>query len=251
MAGLELEKHKRQWDRLGELDPLWAVLTYPEGKFGRWQTDAFFRTGEDLVSKVLRVAGDLRLPENRNRALDFGCGVGRLTRALAPHFKECIGVDVSNSMIARASALHPNAANCKFLVNNDNDLRIFPKGHFDLVITMIVLQHMPSRDLVYQYIGEAVRVLAPGGVFIFQMPNFIPLRRRLQLRRKLYALLSALGVKDEFLYRKLRLHSMHMNYLPEQDVSTFVQDLGAKLLCVTPDTLAGNGISSRTYYVSR
>src|SRR5690242_5501979 len=99
MAEPELKRHESEWNLLGEIDPLWAVLTYPDAKFHGWEEDAFFGTGQHLVSKVLETAHGLGLPRGWNRALDFGCGVGRLTRALSVHFRECVGVDISLSMI--------------------------------------------------------------------------------------------------------------------------------------------------------
>ena len=46
------------------------------------------------------------LPRARALALDFGCGAGRLSRALAAHFEHVVGVDVSASMIETARALN-------------------------------------------------------------------------------------------------------------------------------------------------
>lgn len=251
MAEPELKRHESEWNLLGEMDPLWAVLTYPDRKFHGWDEDEFFRTGQHLVSRALETARRLALPRRWDRALDFGCGVGRLTRALSGHFRECVGVDISLSMITAASALNHDLHNCAFLVNDKPDLSMFPSHHFDFVITLIVLQHMPSSRLIFRYLEEAIRVLAPGGLFVFQLPTYISVRRRLQLRRRAYTALSKLGIDHRFLYNRLRLHPMHMKYVPEKAIRMHVESLGAKLLCDISDDLAGAGIASRTYYVSR
>ena len=80
--------------------------------------------------------------------LDFGCGVGRLTRVFAQHFERVIGVDISDGMVAKAKKLHALFPNCQFLVNQYEDLRIFPDNYFDMVYSGFVLQHIPSKRLI-------------------------------------------------------------------------------------------------------
>ena len=79
------------------------------------------------------------------------------------------GVDISPEMIDRAEEYGRDKP-CTFHVNETNDLALFDDDSFDLVYTMIVLQHMPRR---YQreYVHEFFRVLRPGGVAMFEMPD--------------------------------------------------------------------------------
>jgi ubiquinone/menaquinone biosynthesis C-methylase UbiE len=106
----------------------------------------------------------------RRRALDFGCGVGRLTQALARHFERVDGVDISASMIQQANAYNQHGSRCQYVVNQRSDLRIFPDQHFDFIYSSITLQHMPPR-YSRRYIAEFMRVLAPGGAVLFQLPS--------------------------------------------------------------------------------
>ena len=93
---------RQTWDYLGEHDPLWAILSFPQKRGNRWQLEEFFATGRDEIDAVLKDVAN-RFPDvPRCCALDFGCGVGRLTRALAAHFDRVIGVDVAASMIRQA-----------------------------------------------------------------------------------------------------------------------------------------------------
>src|SRR5438034_9687481 len=101
-AGVGSSRHVRDWEELAELDPLWAVLSDPGRSGGRWPIDEFFATGEGEVSGALDVAANLGRPQEFEQALDFGCGLGRLTRALAGRFRRCVGGDVSPRMIVRA-----------------------------------------------------------------------------------------------------------------------------------------------------
>lgn len=81
---------RQTWDYLGEHDPLWAILSFPQKRGNRWQLEDFFATGRDEIGALLQAVSD-RFPDVPRRcALDFGCGVGRLTRALAAHFDHVI-----------------------------------------------------------------------------------------------------------------------------------------------------------------
>ena len=105
---------------------------------------------------------------SRTKALDFGCGVGRLTRGLLGYFREAYGVDISENMIRKARELTPQ---CTFQVNNSSDLAIFPDRAFDLVYSNRVLQHQPSADGIGKYVREFFKgVTVPGGLVIFQVP---------------------------------------------------------------------------------
>jgi hypothetical protein len=76
-GAMSLQRHKQDWEELGRLDPLWAVLSTREGRHGRWDPDAFFATGREEVERLLAVAAEVGHPRERGAVLDFGCGVGR------------------------------------------------------------------------------------------------------------------------------------------------------------------------------
>ena len=109
----------------------------------------------------------LHLDGPRQRALDFGCGVRRLTRALAAHF--ATGVDLAPSMMAQAQALDLEHR-CEFVLNARADLSMFPDNTFDFIYSNIVLQHM-RPEYSTAYIREFCRALAPGAVAVFQLPS--------------------------------------------------------------------------------
>jgi SAM-dependent methyltransferase len=130
----------------------------------------------------------------RERALDFGCGLGRITRALAQHFDESVGVDISEDMVRRARELNVDAPGASFVVNVASDLARFDDAGYDVVFSSIVLQHVPDRPTIKGYIAEFCRVTRPGGLVILQLPSHI---YRTQWRR-LYAGLRRLGVGAPF-----------------------------------------------------
>jgi len=166
---MDIKSLQRQWDRFGRKDPLWAVLSLPEKRHGRWNEQEFFETGRTEIAAVLRRAGDLGVTLERSRALDFGCGVGRLSQALAELFDGCDGVDIAPSMIALAEKYNRFGQRCRYHLNDRPDLRLFPDRSFSFVYSNLVLQHMPS-ELSRLFIAEFLRVLAPSGLLVFHIP---------------------------------------------------------------------------------
>jgi ubiquinone/menaquinone biosynthesis C-methylase UbiE len=242
---MRLARDKQDWEDLGKLDPLWAVLT-EKGRFNNWNMDEFFRTGEENIASLMEQADRLARPLARESALDFGCGVGRLTQALATQFQHCTGVDIADSMIARARELNQKHANCTFVVNTHDNLGIFPDAQFDLVYSYIVLQHIGSRAAIKSYIADFVRVLKPGGLVVFQLPSHVPVvRGRTQLRRRLYEALRRLGFGEQLLYEKLKLVPMRMNFVPERDVRALLEAQHAQILDVQGDP------ATRTYFATK
>src|SRR2546428_5890286 len=172
---MDLNELQRHWHCFGETDPLWAILTDPSRKDGKWEADEFFRTGRDEIAGTLENVQALFAqwaPEikRKGRALDFGCGVGRLTQALCDYFGECHGVDIAPSMIEWARQFNRYGSRCIYHVNERPDLELFASGTFDFIYSHIVLQHM-EPVFSRKYITELVRVLTPGGALVFQIPG--------------------------------------------------------------------------------
>ena len=89
---MDLAELAKKRERLGEVDPLWAILTAPQIG-NKWGVEEFFKTGVHEIEEILRHIDSLGFPLKRRNALDFGCGVGRLTQAMAMHFSQCCGID--------------------------------------------------------------------------------------------------------------------------------------------------------------
>ncbi len=168
MVDKDLAGVRETWDRLASEDPMWAVLSRPEKRHGKWDEDEFFETGESFVEEKLAwvrsIAGELP----NGPVLDFGCGLGRLTQPLSQHFSSAVGVDISATMIARAEAANRHGDRCTFFLNERSDLGAFDDASFGFVCTHIVLQHMPLA-LSAGYLREFMRVLRPGGLAFIQM----------------------------------------------------------------------------------
>jgi SAM-dependent methyltransferase len=167
---MDLKSLQRHWDELGRSDPLWAVLTREDARGNRWDTDEFFAHGRREIDALMADLERLRRPRERLRALDFGCGAGRLSQALAGHFAQVDGVDIAPAMIEAASRYNRQGDRCRFHANGRPDLALFPDRTFDLVYSGLTLQHM-EPEYARGYVTEFMRVLKPDGLAVFQVPS--------------------------------------------------------------------------------
>jgi ubiquinone/menaquinone biosynthesis C-methylase UbiE len=144
--------------------------------FGRRDQDEaeFFSTATEVINalewELRRVP---KLESAKWRALEIGCGPGRLMRPMSRHFAEIHGVDVSDEMIARAKEKLADIPNAIPHATDGASLTLFADESFDFVYSYAVFQHIPSRDVVFQYLREIQRVLKPGGLARLQF-NGLP-----------------------------------------------------------------------------
>jgi SAM-dependent methyltransferase len=158
------------WERHARRDPLWAILSDPTKKGRRWDLERFFETGAREISLAMYELARFDVAIARTNALDFGCGVGRLTQALGGYFDRAVGVDVSPTMIRLAERLNRRPDRVRYVCNPAADLSIFDRNVFDFVYTDIVLQHL-EPEIALRYLTEFFRILRDGGVLVFQLPS--------------------------------------------------------------------------------
>jgi 2-polyprenyl-3-methyl-5-hydroxy-6-metoxy-1,4-benzoquinol methylase len=156
----------KAWQKWGRDDPYYGVLAHDEFRLAHIadSRDQFFATGRQAITDLLHRLDRTFGPVARGRALDHGCGVGRLTLPLAAEFAEVIGVDVAPAMLAEASANAAGAGvtNIAFVPADDRLTRA--TGRFDFVNSHLVLQHVPVRRGLVILDALFDRV-APGGGF--------------------------------------------------------------------------------------
>jgi SAM-dependent methyltransferase len=141
--------------------------------FGRKKQDddEFFSSAVEIVKGL---EWDLKRVRGRDAALEIGCGPGRLMKPLARHFTEIHGVDVSDEMIRLAKERLADTPNAVPHHGTGSDLSQFPDEKFDFVYSYAVFQHIPSRDVVFNYLREARRVLKTGGILRCQINGLPP-----------------------------------------------------------------------------
>jgi SAM-dependent methyltransferase len=246
-----------QWDALGERDALGAVLTRSTAS-PVWDEHEFFQAGRADVDRLMTDIARRAPWLATRRALDFGCGVGRISLALSDHFVEVHGVDVAGSMIARARQENGALGRCHFGVNRRPHLHRYQTGTFDLVYSRLVLQHIPP-ELVRRYIPELVRVLAPGGLLVFQLPTVIwdprrsfydaPVRGR--VKRALPKRMVRAYRTLKYPFFRPRATDMEMFGLARDTVVGLVDRAGARMLAMTPDASHGTSEPGFEYWVTR
>ncbi len=174
---------------------MWYVCANPEKKLA-WDPEEFYATGDTSVRLFLD-----HLPLG-GTIVEVGCGLGRMSFALAPHFQRVIGIDISVEMIRRAEQrrIRSRIDNVEFLVNDGLTIPV-GDGKADACISYLVLQHMPSRELVKGYIREMGRVLRPGGRGVIQLP-LVPSTPRGRLLYAIRRLIDALESGRDATYRR-------------------------------------------------
>jgi SAM-dependent methyltransferase len=151
---------RSDWDRRARKDAQYFIAC------GHSETsEAFWKSGErDLDLLVLH---DIDLDASA-RALEIGCGLGRIVKPLSERVEKVYGVDISAEMIARARRELAGRRNVEVFVTRGR-LRNFASASLDFVYSFIVFQHIPAKKAVARYVREAARILKGRGVFRFQV----------------------------------------------------------------------------------
>jgi SAM-dependent methyltransferase len=204
---MNLETLKSNWESLAERDALFAILTDHRRAGGKWDLAEFMATGEAEINTIMGHLASIRCtPNSAGAALDFGCGVGRVTQAMARRFASCVGVDISRQMVDQARSLN-QYPHCRYIVSSEERLP-FTDARFSFIYSNIVLQHVP-RPFSTAYLREFARVLAPGGILVFGVQDsfaapdvsslLIRIRHVLRLRSRIKATLGV-GSGDMQMY---------------------------------------------------
>ena len=239
----------RTWERLGSTEPLWAILNDKHKKDGAWDTDEFFRTGDEEITSVVAYLDSHGIRPRPDRALDFGCGAGRLTQALARFFKRVTGVDAAPSMVALAQKLNREKPQCRFLLAQTGALSLFPDQSFDFIYSSITLQHMEPR-YARRYLKEFFRVLASGGVMAFQLPSerIGKTREQNPFGKMFKRLIPAPLIRQYHRARYGKDAFIEMYGAPRRDVTMLLENLGARVIGVEENRDAGDDWISFRYY---
>ncbi|VDC00619.1 unnamed protein product [Peniophora sp. CBMAI 1063] len=115
-----------------------------------------------IIAKAMR--GAVELEKESTSVLDFGCGIGLLSRELAPYVKSIVGVDISEASVEvynRLAAESDDADKMKAVVL---DLQGAPgeleDKKFDVVTSSMVYHHLDTPSLYTQILASH---LAPSG----------------------------------------------------------------------------------------
>ena len=243
---MNLKELQDNWNRFADTDPLWSILADGGKRGNRWQIDEFFQTGEAEVAALMEYLDTLHISIKRSKALDFGCGVGRLTQALAKHFERTEGVDISKSMIDLADQYNRHRDRCRYTVNEADNLALFDDNEFDFICSFITLQHMKPL-YAKGYINEVIRILKPEGILVFQIPG----ERELSLKNLLIGMMppKLFGLVFQMVYRTDAV--MQMNGIRREELVEFLEEKGAVIMDIKEDGRAGKGWRDYQYVATK
>ncbi len=156
---------REDWNERARQDAFLYIASWRKD----WDENSFFASGEeDYLKLVAPVLHRLQFDPTGKSMAELGCGAGRMTRCFAKHFHAVSAVDISEEMQSRAKTFLKEFKNICWVSTDGKSLANLESGSVDFVFSYLVLQHFPSRELVYSTIHEMLRILRPGGIFLFQ-----------------------------------------------------------------------------------
>lgn len=170
---------RRDWDKRARENARHYVATGKE----QWSEEEFYRSGQITVEEFI-LTDLVNVCQGKDpkdmKVLEIGCGAGRITRALAGFFGEVYAVDISREMVRQARTALRQFPNAHVFRNSGKDLSVvrtnwwnrFGIGErlqLDFAFSIIVFQHIPSREIIENYVREVNRLLRPGALFKFQV----------------------------------------------------------------------------------
>lgn len=207
---------REDWNRRAAEDAHYYVAFGRRNQSG----DEFFDTAREQVAGFEREMRRLAPGRPRaRRALEIGCGPGRLLKPMSAFFGEIHGVDVAEEMVTRAGQNLAAIPHAHAHHAPNSDLSAFADESFDFIYSYAVFQHIPSREVVFGYLDESVRVLKPGGLIRCQVNGLPPTAKtydtwsgvrisaeevREFARARRLALLALEGVGTQYMWVTLR-----------------------------------------------
>ena len=131
--------------------------------------ERFWQEGERALDAILGSLGVRVAPEDE--VVEIGCGLGRITRALAARAASVTALDVSAAMLERARELNAGLANVRWLHGDGTTLAGVADAEASACFSHVVFQHIPDPAITLGYVREMGRVLRPGGWSAFQVSN--------------------------------------------------------------------------------
>ncbi len=232
------------WQKLGREEPHWSVLTTEEFKQTNLAAnrERFYASGNGNAGQFLHCLGrNGCFPDGvgNKTVLEYGCGVGRVTHALAQHFGQVYAYDISAPHLALARQWTDGLGltNITFSqIQRPQDVSDLPKVH--AVYTVIVLQHNPP-PVIRMILQGLLSALLPGGVALFQVTTY----------REGYAFVA----RDYLRTAQARLGEVEMHVLPQRRVFEIIAQANCRVLEVLDDAWTGyrHGELSNTFLVQK
>jgi ubiquinone/menaquinone biosynthesis C-methylase UbiE len=244
-----IKEIRKNWEEFARADPLWSILPIPEKKGNRWKIEELYHTGIVEIDSIMRYIKELKLDIEFKRAMDFGCGVGRLTQALCNYFELCAGVDISLRMLQIANQNNKNKGRCIYILNCAPDLKIFKDEIFDFIYSNIVFQHLPPR-LTFGYIKEFLRTVKKNGIIIFQITtDIIGFTNRVRRLANYIVPLPIRHMYKNFRYKTWGIKDMYC--IKEEVLNDFIISNKGKIIDIVDDYSSMPRYRGRRYCITK
>ena len=224
------------WQKLGEADPHWSVLSWDEFHSGTLEEKSFYATAEYdlrvLMSYFERAGYSL---DQVVDAIELGCGVGRITAGLAAKLTSVVAVDISASHLKLAEEYlsKREIRNVRLLrLTSTSGLEELPPC--DLFYSVIVLQHNPP-PVIAKILRQVLTKVRVGGFAFFQVPTY-----------------CASYSFSPSAYKYDPLDRMEMHAIPQKEVLGILDDAGFRLLELQEDGAVGDSsMASHTFFARK
>lgn len=236
------QRIQAQWTRYGESEPFASVLSSTDFLKDNIQASmpVLEASGLEVVRRlrVLAQRNGVALP--RGTCLELGCGVGRITRPLAPLFDRILAADISpgNLAVCQRYVAEAGAQHVEPLLLQTPG-QIAGMAPLDAFVSVIVLQHNPP-PVQYYLLDNILAKLKPGGIAFFQAATFNPAYG--------YQIGQHLAM-DTATFEGWSLHC-----LPMQHILRLLRTHGLELLEVVEDGQTGglqNRFHSHTFFARK
>lgn len=199
---------KAQWERFAREDPEFYIAA----QRSEWTEASFYANGAEILAHY----EDWIAPLGTERAVEIGCGLGRITVHLAARFTYVHASDVSSEMVRRAQR-RKLPENIDWTVT---DARLPAKDRSaDLVFSYNVMQHIPAKAEIDSYLREIHRVLKLDGRAVVQYDSAPrPLWQRIAQR-----------LPDQLLPRTQR-RFIRRYPIPAEQLSVMIRAAGLKIV---------------------
>lgn len=219
---------KTSWGTFGKTEPFWGVLTHENFKqhsLNESELSKFYQSGKHEIDKLEKILNQHQSTFRDKIVLDFGCGVGRLTKPCSEICKKIYGLDIGQSYLDIAKKTVPSGD--FFLVDSYNSL---PKevNNIDIIYSLITLQH--NRPILMKlYIFLLLKSLAKSGIALLHIP---------------YKIQGYTAYNDQ-------ISRMEMHFLNKDQVAQIVKSSSCMILSTIETDYCGKDISNCIYVIKK
>ena len=233
---------QRTWTTLGETEPHWSVLSDEQFKQANLteHIQEFMLSGRDEIDRLFDLLDgkNIALPP-QSTCIEYGCGVGRVTRWLSERFSRVVACDISDSHIQLASKYVADEGrnNVSFnAIGSIEDMENLPPAEF--FYSVLVLQHNPP-PIIEVIVSGLANALKPGGYGLFQVPTHCE-GYSFSVRQYLARLANPVAER-----------SIEMHLLPKDRAFNLIHDMGCIPVDVIEDGWAGPEYESFRFLIHK